>query len=555
MPQKKQIFLNDVALRESAQVEKGAMSPRDQETYVRYLCDGGIDRIEVGYPSSSPEELKKCQNLIEIARSYPNPPLVSCLAPAREADIDVVKSVNPDICHIYIQASDKFIQAMYPGVEFGGSDAAKRQWVISQTASAIAYAKSLGFGHIEFSPEDAARSSKAYVAKLVAAAIDAGATIVNIPDTTGLRVLDEFGKLIRYVYRNVPNIAKAEVSCHCHNDSDHSTTDALQAIMAGATVIEGCFYGLGERSGMTKFESVIMAVNTRRDVFGDYEIKFNSHDCVKIVNFLGHALGMPVPRHWTVVGEQNAVCSSGTHQAVQAKISSAEQGYYSWKPERYGHGGVSTLFTSMSGKRGLREIAEKLGFNPSKQNLATIFERAKRLADAKAGGAIEAHEIEAMIKEVTAEIPFPITIVRCQAIGGEGTIPTATIIAEVDGQQVTKSGTGNGPYDAIMHAVRKAVRHFSPELHDIEITLNSWRPTPVTSGAESLADVYASIRFRHNGDPDGVYAGNAVRADTNQASAQAFANCFSWYLAAREARAASEARDPSESAEARTSIM
>jgi hypothetical protein len=287
---------------------------------------------------------------------------------------------------------------------------------------------------------------------------------------------------------------------------------------------------------MTKFESLLMNIYTRVDIFGGIEIVFDKSACVKIVNFVANALGMAVPRHWVVVGLQNGVVSSGTHQAIEAKA--AEQGrksaYYSWRPGDYGHGGgVEVTITQSSGKGGLKKKLASLGYGVSDEELEEIFKRTKQISEAKDGTKLSDRELTAIVADVVAEIPFPIIVKRCQAIGGEGTIPTATIIVEVKGKMVTVAKTGDGPYDAIMKAVKKAASRFYPALKKVEIILDDWRPVPVSSGTEALADVYTRIRIR-NGD-NAVFTGRAVHLDTNQASAQAFANCLSWYLASRAA--------------------
>ncbi|MFA6393850.1 MAG: alpha-isopropylmalate synthase regulatory domain-containing protein [Patescibacteria group bacterium] len=530
---KKQIQLNDVCLRESAQVSGGAMSPGDQLTYVRYLLEGGIDRIEIGFPGSSKVQLENCGRIVDFVNNNAKGkrPLLGGLARAKKEDIDAIKEAGCDLCHIYIPASPDFVKAMFAADKYGDTVEGKQNWTIDQAGAMVAYAKSLGFKSIEYSPEDAARTSREFLYRMVGAVISAGADVVNIPDTTGLRVGNEFGDLIALIEENVPNRKNALISIHCHNDSDHGTHNALQAVLNGADIIEGTFFGLGERSGMTKLEAIIMNMHTRQDMFGDFKIDFKPELCVKIVSFIANALGMNVPRHWVVVGAQNSICSSGTHQAIEARAreQGMESAYYSWHPETYGHAKVTTVINQSSGREGLRIRLEELGYALGKEELQKIYSESVKISEAMAGKPLSDRELAAIVHETIDIIPFPIKVKRCQAIGGEGSLPTATVVVEIDGKESISASVGVGPYDAIMHSVIRAAEEFYPELKKVKISLNDWRPVAVSSGSDALADVYGRIRI--NNDENHTFSGRAVHIDTNQASAQAFANCLSWYLA------------------------
>ncbi|MFA6549143.1 MAG: alpha-isopropylmalate synthase regulatory domain-containing protein [Candidatus Margulisiibacteriota bacterium] len=529
------IFLNDVALREGAQVAGGNMTIEDQLTYVRYLVKYGIDRIEIGYPSTKEPQIAQCKKIVQFVQRHPavKKPMLSALARAVKEDIDSVKEVGCEICHIYIPTSDELLLAMFGARKFGGSKEEKQQFVLEKAIEMVRYAKGLGFKLVEYSPEDAARCGFDYLKETVTAVIDAGADVVNIPDTTGLRIGTEFGDLIRRLFLEVPNIGHAQISAHCHNDSDHSTSNALQAILAGAVQVEGTFYGLGERSGMTKFESVLMNVRTRQDVFADYEIGFNEAGCVEIVNFLGGALGMPVPRHWAVVGRQNSVCNSGTHQAVEAraKKKGMDSAYYSWDPPRYGHASVNNEVNISSGKEGIRAKLNDFGFQTSKDHLEVIARRCAELSNAKHGRPLKDRELTAIVEDVIREIPFPIIVKRCQAIGGKGTIKMASVVVEVnDAESPQVSKTGNGTFNAIHAAIIEAASHFHPVLKNIQWILEDCRFIPITSESESLADFYTQIGITFMQEKKS-FAGRAVDEDTIQAAAESFAKCLSWFLA------------------------
>lgn len=532
--EKRRILLNDVMLRESAQVAGGAMSSQeDQLRYVKYLVENGIDIMEIGFPSSSDDEFTKCQRIVQYVKNMKqeNKPLLSGLTMATEHDIQKVKNAGCDMCHIYIPASDRLILAQFNKPKYGKTLEEKRAWVLNRAVAMVKFACSLGFMKIEYTPEDSAHADKEYLRDIVSAVIDAGANIINIAETTGLTIGNEFGDLIKYVFENVSNIHKAVVSVHCHNDSDHSTHNALQAVLNGATQVEGTFYGLGERSGMTKFEAFIMNVVTRGgvgDIFDNIEVGFKKEMCVEIVNFVSNALGMPVPRHWVVVGVQNGICSSGTHQAIEAKAKEQGKGsaYYSWNPSLYGHQGVQTVVTQFSGRTGIGDKLKQLGYAVGDEQLKKISEEVNKVSSSKKGHALKDRELIAIVDEVVADIPHKIEVESCIAIGGSGSQPKAEVKIKADGKNEEASAIGNGPFDALMKAVKNATAKIFPFLDSVEIVLEDWRPVPITGGTEAMGDVYARIRVANGKDE--VFTGRSVNVDTIQASAQAFANALSW---------------------------
>lgn len=532
----RKVMLNDVLLRESAQVDGGSMAPDDQIRYVKYLIKNEIDIIEIGFPASSQEEFEKCLRISQTVKSMglENPPIISGLARAVEGDIEAVKKAECDMVHIYIPASNQLMMAQFDSEKYGDTPEGKHQWTIAQAVAMVKYGKSLGFEHIQYSPEDSARTGKEFLCQIVEAVIDAGATSVNIPDTTGLCILGEFGELIQYLFKNVSNIHKARISCHCHNDSDSGTANALQGIINGVDEIQGTFYGLGERSGMTKIESVIMNVKTRRDIFADVEIGFNPKAIVEIVNFVADGLGMPVPRHWVVVGKQNSICSSGTHQAIEAKAkkNGITSPYYGWDPTLYGHKGVEMVLTQFSGRVGIEEKLKEFGYVVNSDQLKKISIEVNKVSSSKKGHALNDQEIAAIVEEIIKDIPYAMEVNRLVAIGGKGTFPSAKVRIISNGKKAEKSFHGNGPIGAMFDAVLDAATNLYPVLKNVFVTLEDWRPVPVTVGNEALGDVYVRIKAVHlKSGVASYYASRSVNVDTDQASAQAFANALSWCVA------------------------
>ncbi|MDP3899877.1 MAG: alpha-isopropylmalate synthase regulatory domain-containing protein [bacterium] len=545
----RRILLNDVALRESAQVEGGSMSPQDQLTYVKMLIDGGIDRIEIGYPYSSQKQMENCQRIVKFVNelSVEDRPLLGGLTIALEKGVMAVKEAGCDLCHIYIPTSDELLLTQFYDSKYGDTKEGKQQWYLNTAERIVRYARSIGFEHVEFSPEDAARTEIDFLCEIVETVIDAGATVVNIPDTTGLRIGDEFGSIIKTLFERVSNIADAHISVHCHNDSDHATNNALQAILRGASIVEGTFFGLGERSGMTKFESILWNLATRSDCMQDIRfvnlaVNFDISHCCRIVHFIANKLGMTVPRHWPVVGEQNKICSAGTHQGIEEKAEKQNKTspYYSWDPSKYGHGvKFNYVIDVNSGRPGVQKKLEEMGYKVARDQLQVIYEQVMRLSESKNMREASEEEIAAIVQDCVDDVPYLMNITHCQAFGGSGTIPTAAVSMAVNGNSVTVTNSGDGTYDAVMKAVLTAAKHFFPDLNNWEIKLDDWKAGLVKGGGtEGLATVFSRIRVENNGH--NLFTGHSVDLDTTQATAQSFANCLSWFLAHLESKSSQE---------------
>lgn len=536
------VILNDVTLRDGAQVDGCTMHPDDQLAYVKKLIIGGIDVIEIGNPGSSDDQKAQCRKIVEfvdkLVADNPklNRPILSALAMAIESQIDAVKEVGCDRVHIYIPSSDELLLAQFGKDVYGKTPEEKREWAIGQASAMVRYAREIGIREVQYSPEDAARAGRDYILMICQAVVDAGAHVLNIPETTGLCIGDEFGELIDFLRKNLKRAEGVTISVHCHNDTDHGTANAIQGVLNGALQVEGSFFGLGERAGMTKLESVVMVVNTRNkkvnDPFLNYYVAFNKSHCVETVNFVATAVGMSVPRHWPVVGIQNTFCSSGGHQAVEAKCkeSGQESAYYSWKPEEYGHKKVQTVINQSSGRGGVSDKLKELGFSVSEEKLADIFVRVKRISEAKGGKAVEERELVAIAQDVAREIPYFMEVVESEVIGGRTVIPNSVIALTNEDRRAIDSSVGNGTFDAAMKAVHRTAKKLFPVLCKADIEFDHWQAESIAGGTEALAEAYCRIRVNFDGITK-VFAGRAVHIDTAQATVQAYANCLSWFLA------------------------
>lgn len=532
------IILNDVVLRDGAQVEGCVMHPDDQLAHVKNLIEGGIDVIEIGQPGSSDDQMKQCKKIVAFVdgmiKENPNlkRPILSALAMAIPEQIYAVKKAGCDMCHIYIPASDDLMSAQFDKEKYGDTMEGKRAWAVDRAEEMVRYAKSIGLKRVEYSPEDAARAGRDYILKISQRVVDAGVEVLNIPETTGLCIGNEFGGLIKYLMENVKGIKNVTLSVHCHNDTDCGTANAVQGLLNGALQVEGTFFGLGERSGMTKLESIVMIVNTRKDIFGSHHIDFEKSRCVETVNFIAAAIGMSVPRHWPVVGIQNVICSSGGHQAVEAsrKENGRESAYYSWRPEDYGHCKVRTVINQSSGRGGVADKLKELGFAVSDEKLSEICLRVKRISETRGGKAVEERELVAITQDIIREIPYFMEVADSQVMGGKTLIPNSVITLSANDCNAVDSSVGNGALDAAMKAVHRTAKKLFPVLCKADIELDHWQAESITGGTEALAEAYCRIRVKFNGK-EKVFAGRAIHLDTAHATAQAYANCLSWFLA------------------------
>lgn len=539
MTKKKKILFRDVALREADQVEGGQMSPRDRSEYVKYILESGIDYIEVGVPGGSPDKFTQCQAIVDVVDKYCEAhqgitrPILSGLAIAREDQIKAVKKAGLDMVHIYIPSDDDLLFSQFDDSKYGLTGENKKGWVIEQAVKMVKFAKDIGIKHIQYSPEGASTSNREYLWQVCNAVVPLGIRVLNIADTLGLLIGTEANDLVREAYEKVNGLEDIELSVHLHNDTDHSTANALQSILAGADCIEGTYYGLGERGGMTKFEAVLMNLHTRPDVFEGYCWKLKREFCVRNVRFISIATNNPMPRHWVVTGLQNSLCSSGSHQAIERKAE--ENGkvspYYSWEPEKYGHGQVSIIINESSGRTAITKKLIELGIEiENDEQVNEIYNEAMQVSGAKGGKELAENELVAIAQNVLKEIPNSIKVVVDSVISGDNVRPCAVIKCQHNDQVYESVGFGNGCVNAVVAAVENALAGNFEALKDVKIVFDDWRSYAIAPSAESLGDAYIRITIE---EPDGekkVFVGRETGKCITKASAQAYANCISWYL-------------------------
>jgi 2-isopropylmalate synthase len=500
MPDKVAIF--DTTLRDGEQAAGTRLGSREKLMIARQLARLKVDVIEAGYPASSPEDFDAVQLLAQEIEG----PVICALSRAVPSDIEacgkaLAKSRRPRI-HTGIGVSDIHVTGKFRDERYGTNLAAKRVTMLAMAAAAVKLAKSY-VSDVEFYAEDAGRADPSYLFEMLQAAIEAGATVVNIPDTTGYAVPDQYGALIRAVCAHVPNIGQAIISVHCHDDLGLAVANTLSGVLNGARQVEGTINGIGERAGNAALEEVVMALRTRRDYF-DVDTGIDAREFLRTSRLVGDMLGMPVPSNKSVVGANAFSHSSGIH--VDGFLKERET-YEIMRPDDVGITESRVVLTARTGRHGLRDRLEKLGFSPSQEELDQAYQRFLTVADKKQE--VFDEDLIAILHDEIHPAAEAYQLEYLHIYSGTSAIPTATVRLRVDGEAREGAAIGDGPVDAVCKAI-SAVTKSAAKLVRYEIRA-------VTSGTEALGEVTAQL------EQGGLkVVGRGASTDVIEASAKAY---------------------------------
>ena len=358
---------------------------------------------------------------------------------------------------------------------------------------------------VEFYAEDAGRTDEEFLARVVEAVIQAGATVVNIPDTTGYCLPSEYGAKIAYLMNHVPNIDKAILSTHCHNDLGMATANTLAAIMNGARQAEVTINGLGERAGNTALEEVVMAIACHKNL--DYEVGINTREIINTSHLVSNLMRVPVQPNKAIVGRNAFAHSSGIHQDGVLK---SRETYEIIDPEDVGVDQSSIILTARSGRAALKHHLKELGYTPEGEELDAIYQKFLELADRKKDISIRDLEVLAGRTKVDA----PIKLETLQVVCGQSTVPTATVQISFGGDTFTETAYGNGPVDAAFNAVKSITKR---RVHIEEFLVQA-----ITRGSDDLGKVH--IQVSHKGK---MYYGFGANTDIVTASVESLLDALS----------------------------
>jgi 2-isopropylmalate synthase len=515
------VLIFDTTLRDGEQSPGASLNLEEKLAIAQQLARLGVDIIEAGFPFASSGDFNAVQR-IAASVGTPEGPVICGLARAAAGDIKAcAEAVAPAArkrIHTFIATSDIHLEHKLRK---------SRAEVLEITREMVAYARSL-VDDVEFSCEDAGRSDPDYMHQVIEAAIDAGATTINIPDTVGYVTPAEFGALIAGIDAAVPNIERAVISVHGHNDLGLAVANFLEAVKNGARQLECTVNGIGERAGNASLEELVMALHVRRTYFNPFLgrpaastepiTQVRTEEITKTSRLVSNLTGMAVQPNKAIVGANAFAHESGIHQDGVLKHRLT---YEIIDARTVGLADNRISLGKLSGRSAFRARLEELGYTLQRQDLDDAFERFKELADRKRE--ITDRDLEAIVSERVQQQQEPRFILRgVQVSCGTGLLPTATVsLTTSDGAELTDAAIGTGPVDAVCQALNRLAR-VPNEL--VEFSVKS-----VTEGIDAMGEV--TIRLRHQGV---LYSGHAADTDIVVAAAQAFVNALNRLVAGSE---------------------
>ena len=488
------VYTMDTTLRDGEQTPGVNLNRHEKLQIARLLDKLGVDIIEAGFAASSPGDFASVQAIASAVQNASVASLCRCVRGDIEQSARAIEKAAHPLLHVFIATSPLHMEyklRMTP------------DQVFERAVESVRYAKSFA-EQVEFSCEDGSRSDPAFLHRILEAVIDAGATIVNIPDTVGYAAPREFGELIRGIFASVPNIADARVSVHCHNDLGLAVSNTLTALRAGARQFEGTINGIGERAGNAAIEEITMALTTRKDYY-QMRLNLDTTQFHRVSSTVSMLTGVEIPPMKPIVGANAFRHESGIHQHG---VLANRETYEIMTPESIGIVVNSMVLGKHSGRHAFSERLNELGYRDmADQAIDEAFSRFKELADAKKE--ISDRDIEALVGQKLLSVPNAYTLDSFVVQAGNKISATASVTLVHEGEAVQEAAIGPGPVDAIFGAVNKAVMH--------EVTLESYGLRAVTEGTDALGEVTCRVTV------DGESAmGRGLSIDVLEASAYAY---------------------------------
>ena len=527
------VHIFDTSLRDGEQSPGASLTSAEKLEIARALARMGVDVIEAGFPEASPDDLEAVRRIaVEVGNPLPgegeiyrNLPVICGLARAARGDIEaawqaVQHAARPRI-HTFLATSPihmRYKLRMEP------------EQVVDRVKEMVSFAAGL-CKDIEFSPEDAGRSDPKFLYFVLEEAIKAGATTINIPDTVGYTTPEEFGRLISGIMANTPGIDQVIVSVHCHDDLGLATANTLAGIRAGARQAEVTVNGIGERAGNTSLEEVVMALHTRRAVFG-LETGIDTTQIARLSRMVSNYTGIPVQPNKAIVGANAFAHEAGIHQDGMLKN---QKTYEIMQPEMVGVSRSRLVLGKHSGRHALKAHLEELGYVLSAENIDRAFERYKQLADKKK--VITHADLEALVEDQAFQSETVFSLGGLQVVCGTMGMPTATIrLRGPDGKEHIHAATGTGPVHAVYRAIDAIV--------NVPNTLVEFNVHAVTEGIDAIGEVPVRLQAdngyipqrpspQHEKAHARTFGGYGADTDIIVASAKAYLTALNKLLVAR----------------------
>lgn len=506
---KDKLIIFDTTLRDGEQSPGASMNKDEKVRIAKALERMKVDIIEAGFPIASPGDFEAVQ---AVARAIKDS-TVCGLARALDKDIkragEALKPASSSRIHTFIATSPIHMQMklrMEPDA------------VLAQAVKSVKMARQFT-DNVEFSPEDAGRSETDFLCRIIEAVIDAGATTINIPDTVGYNVPDQFGQLIKTLIERIPNSDKAVFSVHCHNDLGLAVANSLSAVLNGARQVECTINGLGERAGNAALEEIVMAVRTRQDLF-DVDTCLDTTQIIPASRLVSSITGFAVQPNKAIVGANAFAHESGIHQDGVLK---SRETYEIMRAQDVGWAENRIVLGKHSGRNALRSRLHDLGIElKSEEELNEAFTRFKDLADKK--HEIYDEDLQALVAETNWSAENELfKLVSLKVCSETGEIPEATIVLSVEGNEQSGTAKGSGPVDAAYKAIETIV--------DSDTELQLYSVNNITSGTDSQGEV--TVRLSKNGR---ISNGQGADTDIVIASAKAYINALNKIIVSADQR-------------------
>ncbi len=511
---KEKIIIFDTTLRDGEQAAGTRLGAREKLEIARQLARLKVDVIEAGFPASSPEDFEAVRLISQQIQG----PVVCGLTRAIKNDIEICRKALAKAkrfrIHTGIGVSEIHIAGKFANDKYGKTMGEKQATILKMAVEAVKHTAKYT-DDIEFYAEDSGRADRKFLYEILEAVIDAGATTVNIPDTTGYSIPEQYGALIRDIRANVPNIAKATISVHCHDDLGMAVANSLAGVKNGARQVEGTINGVGERAGNAAIEEVVMAIHTRRDFFDEVETGINTREFYRTSHMVSDLLGMPVPANKAVVGRNAFAHSSGIH--VDGFLKKRET-YEIMRPESIGLAESRVVLTARTGRHGLRHRLEEMGYTLSQEELEKTYERFLAVADKKKE--VFDEDLAAIISDEIHIVEKIYELLHLHVVIDTDTAPKASVKIRSADKTIQADATGDGPVDAAYEAIREATGQ-SPKLESYSIRA-------VTGGKEALGE--ATVRITEDGR---TFIGRGISTDIIEASARAYINAINRMVSAQ----------------------
>ncbi|HYA43498.1 MAG TPA: 2-isopropylmalate synthase [Syntrophobacteraceae bacterium] len=498
----RKIHIFDTTLRDGEQVPGAKLNKKQKLEIAQQLAKLNVDVIEGGFPCSSPGDLQAVRAISQQVKG----PVIAGLARAVKEDIDLaweaVREAEKPRIHVFLGTSDLHIEKKLR------SD---RESTLERAVEAVKYARGL-CPDVEFSTEDGSRTDFEFLCRIIEATIKAGAGVINVPDTVGYAVPEEWGYLIRRLRESVPLMDRIRLSVHCHNDLGLAVANSLAAVKNGADQVECTINGVGERAGNASLEEIVMVLRTR---FESYQAAtgVNVREIYRTSRMVSRVMNIPVQPNKAIVGSNAFSHSAGIHQDGVLKDRST---YEIMRPEDLGIIQDSIVLTARSGRAALKHRLEEIGFSLEPEVFERVYNRFIDVADRKKE--ISTQDLRSIVEIEVSKVSETYKMHSLQIMSGNTMVPLASVTLEKDGELITDAATGGGPVDAVFNGIER-ITGISGKLCDYDLKA-------VTTGRDALGEAMVRVQIG-----DTIYSGIGTSPDVIEASARAYLNAYNRYFA------------------------